>query len=70
MLCDGDSISYDATCEAEVQMLLLKEDCVNHVSKRMGTALRNVATGAKVKWSSLRGKGKLTEQKILKMHNY
>ena len=38
MLCDGDSKSYDAICEAKVygpDIVIEKEDCVNHVAKRI-----------------------------------
>ena len=73
MLCDGDSKSYDAISEAQVygpNFIIKKEDCVNHISKRMGTALRNLVSEAKAKGSSVSGKGKLTQQKILKIQNY
>ena len=73
MLCDGDSKSYDAISEEKVygpEVVIEKEDCVNHVSKRMGTALRNLVSGAKAKGSSVSGKGKLTQQKIIKIQNY
>ena len=36
MLCDGDSKSYDAISEAQVygpDVIIKKEDCVNHISK-------------------------------------
>ena len=73
MLCDGDSKSYDAISEAQVygpDVIIKKEDCVNHISKRMGTALRNLVCEAKAKGLSVSGKGKLTQQKILKIQNY
>ena len=72
MLCDGDSKSFDAICEAKVygEVEVTKEDCVNHISKRMGTALRRLSVEAKAQGSSISGKGKLTYAKILKIQNY
>jgi len=72
MLCDGDSKSFDAICEAKVygEVEVTKEDCVNHISKRMGTALRRLSVEAKAQGSSISGKGKLTNAKILKIQNY
>ena len=49
---------------------LSKEDCVNHVSKRMGTALRNLKDQCTTQGQSISGKGKLTNEKILKIQNY
>ncbi|XP_077501966.1 uncharacterized protein LOC144112985 [Amblyomma americanum] len=44
MLCDGDSRPFNAIQEASVYgyIPVRKEDCVNHVKKRMGTALCNI----------------------------
>ena len=45
MVSDGDSKAFSHIVEKEVygkDIILSKEDCVNHVSKRMGTALRNL----------------------------
>lgn len=41
MLCDGDSRSFNAIEEAKVYGFIpvTKEDCTNHVQKRMGSAL-------------------------------
>ena len=47
-----------------------KEDCINHVSKRMGTALRNLVSESKAQKDSISGKGKLTKDKIDKIQNY
>ena len=44
-----------------------KRECVNHVSKRLGTALRKVKQTAKV---GGKGYGKLTDTKITKLTNY
>ena len=73
MLCDGDSKAYDAVQKSKVYgpfTNIMKEDCVNHVSKRMGTALRNLIAVSKVQKESLSGKGKLTQEKIAKIQNY
>ena len=73
MLCDGDSKAFDAVVAAEPygpEIKIEKEDCVNHVSKRMGTALRNIVATSKAQKDSLSGKGKLTQEKITKIQNY
>lgn len=45
-LSDGDSKAYVAVSEAEVygSTAVTKEDCTNHVAKRLGTALRKLKT--------------------------
>ena len=73
MLSDGDSKAYDAVCEANVygsQIEIEKEDCINHVAKRMGTALRKLVSVAKAQRATITGKGKLTNIKIKKIQNY
>ncbi|CAN8014692.1 unnamed protein product [Ixodes persulcatus] len=58
-LSDGDSKVYAAVCEAKVygDSTIEKEECTNHVSKRLGTALRKLATplprGEKLKDSTI-----------------
>ena len=49
-----------------------KEECVNHVAKRMGTALRNLSTQGKKKDVTLggRGYGKLTQAVITTFTGY
>ena len=51
-------------------VVIKKEDCINHVSKRMGAALRNIVTVSKAQKDPISGKGKLTVDKIAKMQNY
>ena len=73
MLSDGDSKAYDSVVSDKPygeSISIEKEDCVNHVSKRMGTALRNLVATSKVQKQSLAGKGKLTLEKITKIQNY
>ena len=70
MLCDGDSKSYDAVVEAAVygeDVLISKEDCINHVSKRMGTALRNLVASSRAQKESISGKGTLSL--VIPKHN-
>ncbi|KAH7940682.1 hypothetical protein HPB49_003547 [Dermacentor silvarum] len=57
VLCDGDSRSYLALQADKVYgcIPIKKEDCVNHVQKCMGTALRNcVAEHREPRWKALR----------------
>eukprot|EP00112_Aurelia_sp_Birch-Aquarium-sp1_P002811 Seg1311.5 transcript_id=Seg1311.5/GoldUCD/mRNA.D3Y31 product="hypothetical protein" protein_id=Seg1311.5/GoldUCD/D3Y31 len=73
MLCDGDSKAFDAVLAAVPygpDVKIEKEDCVNHVSKRMGTALRNIVATSKAQKDSISGKGKLTQEKMTKIQNY
>ena len=47
MVGDGDSKAHDAVCEMKPygeDYIPVKEECLNHVSKRLGTALRNVSS--------------------------
>lgn len=73
MLCDGDSKAYDKIVEMEVygrEKQVAKEECINHVSKRMGTALRKLIETSKARGESISGRGKLTQEKVLKIQNY
>ncbi|KAH7951165.1 hypothetical protein HPB52_005888 [Rhipicephalus sanguineus] len=45
-------------------------DCINHVHKRMGAALRNIVDKKKAQGESLGGRGKLTQEKIKTIANY
>ena len=62
MVSDGNSRTYKHLCGLKVYgdtTKLVKEKCVNHVSKRMGTALRKLKnTGVSL---GGRGHGKLTD---------
>lgn len=47
MVADGDSKAYDTVQEDQPygpEYLILKEECINHVSKRLGAVLRNLTT--------------------------
>ena len=73
MLCDGDSKSFDAVKQTEIygkDIPIQKEDCINHVSKRMGTALRKLVDSSKNQGLQISGKGRLTKEKIVKIQNY
>ena len=73
MLCDGDSKSYDAVVADSpygAAVRIEKEDCINHVSKRMGKALRDLIAVSKSQKESISGKGKLTQEKVVKIQNY
>lgn len=73
VLCDGDSRTFLALQEADVYgfIKVQKEDCTNHVQKRMGTALRNVIAKHKGEGTeSLSGKGKLTGDLVNKLTAY
>ncbi|CAN8002261.1 unnamed protein product [Ixodes hexagonus] len=73
MLSDGDSRAFSNLQGDEVYgfVPIEKEDCVNHVSKRMGTALRNLVQKQKGEGRpSLGGKGKLTGELITKLTMY
>lgn len=68
VLSDGDSRTYHALQEESVYgfVEIEKKDCLNHVHKRMGTALRNLVDKKKAMGQSLGGKGKLTQSVIKK----
>ncbi|KAH7984678.1 hypothetical protein HPB52_023507 [Rhipicephalus sanguineus] len=72
VLSDGDSRTFHALSEAEVYGFIQidKKDCINHVHKRMGAALRNLVDKKKAQGESLGGRGKLTQEKIKKIANY
>lgn len=66
-LGDGDSKSYKAVVESNPYngTSITKLECIGHYQKRLGTALRKLASDKK-----LGGKGKLTGKMIDKMQNY
>lgn len=73
ILCDGDSRSFHALEDAKVYgyVNIAKEDCINHVQKRMGTALRNLIQKHKTEHGGgLSGKGRLTGELITKLTKY
>lgn len=58
IICNGDSQIYLALCKDDLYgfIHLNKEGCLNHVQKRMGTALRTLVTIEKKGGSHLVGK--------------
>ena len=73
ILSDGDSKAYDAVKALEVygeNKEIQKEDCINHVAKRMGTALRNLVEVSKAQKKSIAGKGKLENSELFKFQLY
>ena len=73
ILSDGDSKTYDNLLQKKVYgdaIQINKEECVNHVAKRMGTALNNLVAQSKAQKITISGRGKLTKDKIIKIQNY
>ena len=74
LLSDGDAKTFKHLCSLNVygDVPPTKEECVNHVAKRMGTAFRNLSTQGKKKGVTLggRGYGKLTQAAITKYTGY
>ena len=73
MLSDGDSKSYKYIVNEKVygnEISISKEDCKNRVSKRMGTALKNLKDQCTARGEQIGGKGKLTNDLITKIQNY
>ena len=65
---DGDSKSYSTVKDVyeEDNITVVKKECVGHVQKRLGTALRKLKKEKK----GLGGKGRLTDAMIDKLQNY
>ena len=65
---DGESKSHKQVKDvySDVGIEVTKQECIGHVQKRLGTALRKL----KKETSGLGGKGKLTGGMIDKMQNY
>ena len=60
MVSDGDSRTFNRLTEMKVygdDITIAKEECVNHVAKRMGTALRKLTTQTKKTGVTLGGRG-------------
>ena len=74
MVSDGDSMSYKHLTNLRMygDMELHKEECINHVAKRLGTALRKLAASGKKGGVTLggRGFGRLTQATIIKLTAY
>ena len=72
VLCDGDAKTIASLNEAEVYPgeEITKEDCVNHVAKRMWTAMDTLKKKLKGTSESVTGKGKLTRSVQDKLSAY
>lgn len=75
MLSDGDSKTHSELCSIKPygpDYDIEKEECVNHVSKRLGAALRNVVADTRKQGITLggRGEGRLTQVIIGKLTLY
>ena len=67
-LSDGDSKAHKAVCDLDIYPEpILKEECINHVHKRMGTALINLGKQKKL---GGKGFGRLTKEKAIKFQHY
>lgn len=62
MLSDGDSRTFHALTEQAVYGFIKvdKKDCINHVYKHMGAALRGLVDKKKAQGEPLGGKGRIT----------
>ncbi|GFY34617.1 uncharacterized protein TNCV_1373081 [Trichonephila clavipes] len=75
MLSDGDSKTFQFLSDNKIygsDIKIEKEECLNHISKRLGTSLRNKVKEWKVKKVTLGGRkqGSLTDKNITKLQNY
>ena len=62
VVCDGDAKTVASINEAGIYTEeVVKEDCVNHVAKRMWTAMDNLKKKLKGTSERISGKGKLTQ---------
>ena len=66
LYADGDSKSHSEIEHAYEDVVVEKKECVGHVQKRVGTALRKLKKGN----TGMGGKGKLTDAMIDKLQNY
>ncbi|GFV15001.1 uncharacterized protein TNCV_3953071 [Trichonephila clavipes] len=75
VLCDGDAKTHQHLNEKKVygdDVVIVKEECVNHVAKHLGTALRNKVKEWRSKGVTLGGRkqGSLTDATITKLQNF
>ncbi|KAG0432156.1 hypothetical protein HPB47_021100 [Ixodes persulcatus] len=71
IVSDGDCRTHQALCQDNVYGLfpITKGECVNHVAKRMGSALRGLVEKNKTQ-QPMGGKGRLTQDLIKRLTNY
>ena len=74
MVADGDAKTFSNLQKLSVygpDVIIEKEECLNHVAKRLKTGLKNVVAEWRVKGVTLGGKkhGNLKEDTIVKLSN-
>ena len=76
ILSDGDSSMFTGLTRAKIygETLIIKQECINHVSKRMARALKALLksskkTGVNVRFGG-KGHGKLTAYVVEKLSHY
>ena len=60
ILCDGDCKTYNKLCKLQPygpDCPMVKEECTNHVSRRLGTALRSLVSDCSKRGITLGGRG-------------
>lgn len=75
VLSDGDCKTYSHLQKLAVygpDISIAKEECLNHIAKRLKTGLKNIVTEWRVKGVTLGGRkpGNLKEETIVKLANY
>lgn len=74
MLSDGDAKTFQHLQKLNIYpgIKIEKEECINHVAKRMGTSLREKVKQCKAQKITLGGRaeGALTDNKIDKLTTY
>ncbi|KAK7101737.1 hypothetical protein V1264_020074 [Littorina saxatilis] len=72
ILSDGDTKTFQELSKIKPygdQVTIEKEECINHVSKRLGTALRNLVTDCRKKGITLGRRGYQEVDDILQSGN-
>ena len=71
MLGDGDAKTYKKLLDIDPyeSQPTEKLECINHVTKRMGTALRSLVEKQKAQGEPFGGRGKLTDVRIKQLTN-
>lgn len=72
LLCDGDTKTYTILKQMDIYygIEIIKEDCINHVAKRMYTAIEILKNKSRGTDFPLTGKGRLTVALHKKLPNY
>lgn len=72
MLGDGDAKTHTRLIELDPYggRPIIKVECINHVAKRLGTALRSLKQKRQAQELPIGGRGKLTEERIKMLTNY